>query len=81
MKRAAFDEDVKVGLKEELQDLLHGRLINLGISPDWNGLSDETFERALSIMRHQSSLACKVINFKRIFKLINVFSFLEDTKI
>lgn len=60
MKRASLEESVAKGLYKEIEDVLGIRLKNLGVSPDWPSLPQRSYQKAIKIVKHQSSLASKV---------------------
>lgn len=79
LKRVALDDGVKIGLSKELEGILSSRLVSMGISPEWNGLPKESFNKALTLVKHQASLTRKVLlmSTKRngMFLLIYYFFF------
>ncbi|KAJ8951822.1 hypothetical protein NQ318_019796 [Aromia moschata] len=46
--------------REEIADVVNGRLQEMGVSPNWRGIPRKTFDRALAIVRHQANLSKKM---------------------
>ncbi|CAH0557114.1 unnamed protein product [Brassicogethes aeneus] len=57
--RAANQKEVFEELKVEVENVVNSRLQEIGISPDWNTLPKQSFNKAIEIIRHQANLTKK----------------------
>lgn len=61
IEEAAASEEVFDKLREEVEILVHRRLKEIGVSPDWKGLPQRSFTQALAVVNHQAELSKKVL--------------------
>ncbi|XP_018561298.1 zinc finger protein DZIP1 [Anoplophora glabripennis] len=59
LKKAAQSKEVTEKLREEINNIINNRLQDIGISPNWNGIPQKTFEKAMEIVRHQANITKK----------------------
>ncbi|XP_044266106.1 zinc finger protein DZIP1 isoform X2 [Tribolium madens] len=51
-----IDDELLQHFKLEIENIIKTRLQDLGVSPDWNGLPNRSYQRALEIINHQANL-------------------------
>lgn len=61
VKKATQSKEVMGKLREEINNIINNRLQDIGISPNWKGIPQKTFEKALEIVRHQANITKKVL--------------------
>ncbi|EFA03365.1 cilium assembly protein DZIP1L [Tribolium castaneum] len=54
-----IDDELLQHFKLEIENILKARLQDMGVSPDWKGLPNRSFQRALEIVNHQANLVKK----------------------
>lgn len=47
-------------LEEEVKNVVNSRLRDIGVNPDWKGIPQKSYERAMDIINHQAQLTKKV---------------------
>ncbi|KAJ8916183.1 hypothetical protein NQ315_016322 [Exocentrus adspersus] len=59
LKKAAQSQQVTEKLYKEITNVINNRLQDIGISPNWKGVPQKTFEKAMKIVQHQAELVKK----------------------
>ncbi|XP_019869788.2 cilium assembly protein DZIP1L isoform X3 [Aethina tumida] len=57
--RLADTPDVLKELEEEVKNVVNSRLRDIGVNPDWKGIPQKSYERAMDIINHQAQLTKK----------------------
>ncbi|KAI4464698.1 zinc finger protein dzip1 [Holotrichia oblita] len=71
LKQSIKDDDVIKGLNREIQDMINSRLREIGISPNWKGIPDKSYQQAIKVVKHQSELSKKKYpNYGKIRKVL-----------
>lgn len=64
------DQEVLGGLRTQILEIMEDKLKDLGVSSNWKGIPENSFRKALEVIRHQTSLTAKVIYiYSRVFRL------------
>ncbi|KAF7267451.1 hypothetical protein GWI33_019317, partial [Rhynchophorus ferrugineus] len=68
---AKASEGTRDDYRKEVEDLLVNKLKGIGVSEDWTGIPQETFEKSMKITKHQGTLLKRVYpNFNILKKTI-----------